>query len=202
MSGTLKVGGVNLATHTGTDGTGNPVLDSGIVFPAGHVIQYHSIEQQIDVQVASEVEKVCDTSITLAQANSDLFIMLKTGIRNFSTSTYTDVDFSLAIGWKTGAASTTETDYTAIHSWDPNRESLTTLNAFKSQDTIGGTFNQNTDDVGHQCRANLGTIAEGTAINVALWASTENGSLYVGSSDSGLTDSGTLTVWNIMEIAG
>ena len=202
MSGTLKVGGGNLATHTGTDGTGNPVLDSGIVFPAGHVVQYHSIEQQIDVQVASEVEKVCDTSITLAQANSDLFIMLKTGIRNFSTSTYTDVDFSLAIGWKTGAASTTETDYTAIHSWDPNRESLTTLNAFKSVDVLGGTFHQLTDDVGHQCRVNLGTIASGTVINVALWASTENGSLYVGSSDSGLTDSGTLTVWNIMEIAG
>lgn len=38
MSGTLKVGGVNLATHTGTDGTGNPVLDAA-VFPAGHVLQ-------------------------------------------------------------------------------------------------------------------------------------------------------------------
>ena len=38
MSGTLKVGGVPLATHTGTDGTGNPVLDTA-VFPAGHVLQ-------------------------------------------------------------------------------------------------------------------------------------------------------------------
>ena len=200
MSGIVQVGGVALASHDG--GTNKVSLDSGTVFPAGHVIQYHSIEQQIDVQVASEVEKVCDTSITLAQANSDLFIMLKTGVRNYTTSGFTDVDWALAIGWKTGATSTTETDYTAIHSWDPSRESLATINAFKSSDVLGGTFDQNTEDIGHQCRVNLGTIASGTVINVALWASTGNGSMYVGSSGSGLTDSGTLTVWNIMEIAG
>ena len=41
MSGTLKVGGVNLATHTGTDGTGNPVLDTA-VFPAGHIVNFAS----------------------------------------------------------------------------------------------------------------------------------------------------------------
>jgi hypothetical protein len=37
MSGTLQVGGVTLATHTESPST--LTLDSGVVFPAGHVIQ-------------------------------------------------------------------------------------------------------------------------------------------------------------------
>ena len=44
MAGTLKVGGKVLATHSGVEGVGevtlqNATLDSGVVFPAGHVIQ-------------------------------------------------------------------------------------------------------------------------------------------------------------------
>lgn len=37
MAGTLKVGGVTLATHS--DATAKVSLDSGLTFPAGHVIQ-------------------------------------------------------------------------------------------------------------------------------------------------------------------
>jgi len=37
MSGTLQVGGVTLATHTESPST--LTLDSGVVFPAGHVLQ-------------------------------------------------------------------------------------------------------------------------------------------------------------------
>jgi len=37
MSGTLQVGGVTLATHTESPST--LTLDSGVVFPAGHIIQ-------------------------------------------------------------------------------------------------------------------------------------------------------------------
>ena len=86
MSGTLKVGGVNLATHTGTDGTGNPVLDSGVVFPAGHIVKttkynleeyaeaigtaYTSGNKQYFEQIGSE-----SWDVTLAKANSDILIL-------------------------------------------------------------------------------------------------------------------------------
>lgn len=44
MPGTLKVGGNIIASHTGVEGAGtvtlqNTTLDSGVVFPAGHIIQ-------------------------------------------------------------------------------------------------------------------------------------------------------------------
>jgi hypothetical protein len=41
MSGTLQVGGVTLATHTESPST--LTLDSGVVFPAGHIIQTKAV---------------------------------------------------------------------------------------------------------------------------------------------------------------
>ena len=67
MSGTLKVGGVNLATHTGTDGTGNPVLDTA-VFPAGHVIWVNSVHKNdvasIDEAVSGTIEDIPSMTLT------------------------------------------------------------------------------------------------------------------------------------------
>lgn len=40
MSGTLQLGGTNLAVHSGSGASAKITLDSGLVFPAGHIIQY------------------------------------------------------------------------------------------------------------------------------------------------------------------
>jgi len=42
MAGELQLGGTTLATHTGSGASAKINLDSGLVFPAGHVIQYNS----------------------------------------------------------------------------------------------------------------------------------------------------------------
>ena len=39
MSGTLQLGGTNLAVHSGSGASAKITLDSGLVFPAGHIIQ-------------------------------------------------------------------------------------------------------------------------------------------------------------------
>jgi hypothetical protein len=54
MSGILQVGGVALASHnTGTDLVS---LDSGIVFPANHVIQVVVIMNTTDTTVTTEID--------------------------------------------------------------------------------------------------------------------------------------------------
>src|SRR5210317_653139 len=39
MAGELQLGGTTLATHTGSGASAKINLDSGLVFPAGHVLQ-------------------------------------------------------------------------------------------------------------------------------------------------------------------
>jgi len=42
MAGELQLGGTTLATHTGSGASARINLDSGLVFPAGHVIDFKS----------------------------------------------------------------------------------------------------------------------------------------------------------------
>ena len=85
MSGTLKVGGVNLATHTGTDGTGNPVLDTA-VFPAGHIIGFAkdtysgSAPQPVEPSSGSDTPCGDDFQITIPAGFSTEDILLVTCI--------------------------------------------------------------------------------------------------------------------------
>lgn len=39
MSGTLQLGGTNLAVHSGSGASAKITLDSGLEFPAGHILQ-------------------------------------------------------------------------------------------------------------------------------------------------------------------
>jgi hypothetical protein len=86
MSGTLQVGGVTLATHTESPST--LTLDSGVVFPAGHVIQYLTFGSTLNGQNTSSPYyyyggNTGSTSatgtpfgqITLKQSNAKLFII-------------------------------------------------------------------------------------------------------------------------------
>ena len=89
MSGTLKVGGVNLATHTGTDGTGNPVLDSGVVFPAGHVLQVQYISYGSPVVIANGTfTSVLHTSVlTITKiAGTKIFLYWSTQVGSASAT--------------------------------------------------------------------------------------------------------------------
>ena len=202
MSGIVQIGGVALASHD--EGTDKVSLNSGTVFPAGHVLNVVNEEFAIAVDISSEEEKICDKAITLVGANSNLMIFFKSGYRPAATTTYSDVDHAWALGWKTGAVSATQSDYTAIHTWSPAKEKLTTLNAFRSHDALAGTTIYTTYEVSHFCEADLGTVSAGTVVNVSAWGSAENGHLYVGGPDNVPTggSGGCLTAFTIFEIAG
>ena len=105
MSGTLKVGGVNLATHTGTDGTGNPVLDSGVVFPAGHVIQtVVSAASSASTTTFSSTFAAKPTplvTITPSSTSNKIFIVGTTRVDNTSDMGLLDLHRSIAGGAST-----------------------------------------------------------------------------------------------------
>jgi hypothetical protein len=80
MAGTLKVGGVPIATHS--DATAKVTLDSGIVFPAGHILQVsHGAYQftgDVGVTTTSEVFGPV-ISMQMINANANIFCILSLG---------------------------------------------------------------------------------------------------------------------------
>ena len=90
MSGTLKVGGVNLATHTGTDGTGNPVLDTA-VFPAGHVLQVVYVSEDQGVSTAADQWGMVlyDKYLTITKiAGTNIFLQWSTQVAKGNEGSY------------------------------------------------------------------------------------------------------------------
>ena len=78
MSGTLQLGGTNLAVHSGSGASAKITLDSGLVFPAGHIIQVVNVELTGNVQVSSTtyVDTGLTASITPASASHKILIHL------------------------------------------------------------------------------------------------------------------------------
>ena len=82
MSGELQLGGTTLATHTGSGASAKINLDSGLVFPAGHVIQTKSVTYGFTTDInitdgdvgASGVNAVGgEVSLTLFNANAHVY---------------------------------------------------------------------------------------------------------------------------------
>lgn len=77
MAGTLKVGGVPLATHS--DSTAKVSLDNNVQFPAGHVIQ--TVSENFDVFASSAdptnyIPTFLTKSITSKATNSKFLVMV------------------------------------------------------------------------------------------------------------------------------
>ena len=53
MAGELQLGGTTLATHTGSGASARINLDSGLVFPAGHVIGYNSTTTASQISIST-----------------------------------------------------------------------------------------------------------------------------------------------------
>ena len=107
MSGTLKVGGVNLATHTGTDGTGNPVLDSGVVFPAGHVRFLAKSAVASVTSVTASVNLLSALATGTFTAGSRIWIEFHIG--SVYQEAGSDYEASYGHGYLVGAAASTGT---------------------------------------------------------------------------------------------
>ena len=148
--------------------------------------------------------------ITTKVANSTFLIRFSSAIYSAQQNTgQYDVDLAAAMGFKTGTASTTSTDYTAISTYSPTRETITFAGnvdrAFFAFDAfpVNAGYNKyvpvcslyNEDTFSPNQTA-------GTIINVACFVkATETGRLGVGVGINGISDYGTVSTLTVTEFA-
>jgi len=197
-------GGAGLSGMTSLGTVTSGALGTSVVFPLGSIIQCVGNRSTFHTSVSATQAKLHETSITLKQANSNIYVEVGTSIGLFIS--YTDVDIALAVGWKTSSTSSTSSDYTSVHnntSW--GRQNVTGLGGYYVQDTFftagqGGIYphiDKNWSGV-----IDLGNNASGTVIYVSHWASTEgSGTPYFGGPGNSGNDAGKESYINIMEIA-
>jgi len=177
-------------------------VGTSVVLPTGSIIQVTEARAYFLTHVNNTQTKLQEGSITLKQANSDIWIDVKTGMEQ--TLGYEDIDVALAVGWKAASSSGTSTDYTQIHTTSFGREDVSGLEGYYAQDTFS-TSGQGaiyvTDFKGWAGIADLGNNAAGTVIYVSHWASTNGSAYFGGPSSGGGNDSGVESTITIMEIA-
>ena len=149
--------------------------------------------------------------ITTKVANSTFLIRFHAAAYSAQSAAGSyDVDFCAAMAFKTGTASTTSTDYTAITTYIPNRESIAFANstnaAFFSTDALG--FDPNyAGYVPIVTLYNEDTFAPnqpaGTVINVACFVRADGHPYWrIGSVHTlGSADSGTVSTLTVTEFA-
>lgn len=162
---------------------------------------------------AGAAVRFMNVPITTKVANSTFLIRFSSAVYPAQTATGYDVDFAAAMGFKTGTASTTATDYTAISTYSPTRETITfagSVNrAFYASDAIP-VYNGYDTYVPVTTLYNEDTFAPnqpaGTVINVACFMKVDGnpvGGAYIniGASISGMADSGMVSSLSITEFA-
>jgi hypothetical protein len=78
MAGQLKVGGNIIASHSGVEGAGevtlqNATLNSGVVFPAGHVIQVRSGTYNTQTSIGTTATAVITLTFNTVGTNSTFY---------------------------------------------------------------------------------------------------------------------------------
>jgi len=158
-----------------------------------------------------------NAAITSKVANSSFLVRYSTAIytagNHNSNSTFSlDTDIGLGMGYKTGSASTTSTDYTAITTYAPTRESVAFASsqnrAFYSSDAFGGSSNYSfryhpLTEIHNEDLFSPSQSAS-TVINVAVFVSQDGGNSLdytIGKSLNGFASDGYLSYITVTEIA-
>ena len=219
-SGTLGVTGAATFSggiaNTGTISAGT--LGANVQLPTGTHLQTVIVKDTAGlVMSGNQTARHLNVAITSKFANSSFLVRYSTGIytvgsHNSDSPWNIDSDHAIGLGFKTGSASTTSTDYTAISTSPFSRENITfsgsTSRAFYSSDAIGGSAN-------YMYRYHPGTTvftedmfspsqAAGTVINVGAFVSQDGGNsnnFYIGKSPSGFGDSGYQSFITVTELA-
>lgn len=125
MAGTLKVGGVTLATHS--DATAKVSLDSGLTFPAGHIVQVQTNTDDTYLNGFTNstwVDTPLSVSITPKFENSKIYLhhVVATLVNNTSS-------FGLRFRRVTPNATSFKANYTYHNQgyWIPAQSSLMTF---------------------------------------------------------------------------
>ena len=194
MSSILKVDQIQLANgNTPTAG------DLGLNV-SGSVVQVVQMHTATTWTVNSTSSKLFDKAITTKLANSDILAILVIG----RGSKNSDTDLALAMGYKSGAVSSSSSDYTSLHGSSYTRQTVPSLGSFWTQDTSdpnGGTWDGNYNISAQPFnRLHSPNVAAGTTLNYSVWASSD-GTMRIGNSYNTGTN-GYDTTLTLMEIAG
>jgi len=171
-------------------------------FPAGHTLQtVHEIAEDQKITLSAASACACEVDITTIGVNSKF--MIWAGISHSSSNT--DADACAALGYKTGAYSSTTTDYSAIHG-NYTREEIGNMGSWYAVDTIGGATDGTWGGAYFirqysSCHAKTITVGAGVAMNFALWISSGNNQTIFGTShNNNAGDSGCSMYITVSEI--
>jgi hypothetical protein len=204
ISGTItasQIATVNANTITsGTIPLAQVPRLSNVKMPAGSVLQVVQASFNQKTTINSAAIKVMETSITTTATNSKILAILSCAIGG--NNTYADHDLGLAIGYKTGSASSTSTDYTAVHYQDYSRQVVAGLGSFYANDTTrSGDGSIYWTEEKTYLKLISPNQSSGTNIYISFWGSTD-GTYYLGSpSGSTATDAGSEMSLTLLEIA-
>ena len=211
MASILKVDTIQGATSaTAVDVSGV----TNLKMPSGFPVQVINGTNSTGVYHTSNATvKIMDVSITSKLLNSSFIVHSFCSIGTPASLTgNTDTDVALALGYKTGGASSSSTAYTGIGDYAPTRHNISFSNgnrAFYSIDAFAGggnsysyiyfAFNEPST-----CQSFSPNAAAGTIFNVALFGASDvnQTNIMFGTrrNDAG-GDSGTITYINITEVA-
>lgn len=76
MAGELQLGGTTLATHTGSGASAKITLDSGLVFPAGHVLQVVQSVQSTEVSTTSGTYVSANLTATITPISTSSKVLI------------------------------------------------------------------------------------------------------------------------------
>ena len=193
--GILNVNGGTISNSTLSNNTlsnntiSNNTISSTNTFPKGHVIQVVEFHDNTRTTVYNTADKIYDVQITTKIANSKIHVSLNTcrGTSNV------DSDCALAMGYKTGAISTSSSDYTSLHSSKYAVELIPGLGSFWAQDTQDPNTHQSA--MGRYGmvpvlfnKLHEPNVSAGTTLSYSLWASSSTSNRFLaigGASNSG-----------------
>ena len=185
-----------------------------VKLPSGSVLQTVSEVDNTGLSLTSSgTAKFMDVALTTKVANSTINVRFYTALYKEDTGTGNkDTDVALALGFKTGSATSSSGDYTAITTYAPTRETITFSGsvgrAFYSSDAFyaGGSFSgrYHPIDTIYNEESFSPNLAAGTTIRIACFAKQDYGNSFtikLGASNSGISDSGSTSCLNITEVA-
>ena len=186
---------------------------TSLKMPSGFPVQVVNGTNSTGVYHTSNATvKIMDVSITSKLLNSSFIVQSFCSIGTPGSVTgNSDTDVALALGYKTGSASSSSSSYTGIGDYAPTRHNISFSNgnrAFYSIDALAGhnsysyiyfAFNEPST-----CQSFSPNAAAGTTFNVALFGASDvnQTNIMFGTrrNDAG-ADSGTITYIHITEIA-
>ena len=174
-------------------------------YPSGHVLQaLYTNQEDYATELGSNTEtKINNVNLTTIGTNSNFIIMCNVSHEGENV----DADACAAVGYKTGATSSTSTDYSAIHG-NYTREVIGNMGSWYAVDTIGGATAGTWGgayviwEYSYPDKIDL-SYAAGTQLDFGSWIRTGGNPCKFGTSRSSAAgDNGSTIYLTVMEIAG